>query len=52
MSAIDMLYIINDALSALASDLGVEWSGDAQEELVLQELTYLVANGFGIEVTL
>lgn len=42
------LYKINDALTQLASTLGVKWSGETQEDTVLQELTMLVAEGFGI----
>lgn len=45
----EKLYTINDNLTSLADELGVEWSGDNQKDIVLDNLTYAVAQAFGIE---
>lgn len=50
MTATDNLYRINDALTQLASELGVIFSDDLQEDTVLQDLTMAVAAGFGLDL--
>lgn len=49
MDNTEKLYRINDALTSLASELQVEWSGDMQQDTTIDSLTHMIAVGFGIE---
>lgn len=45
----ETLHRINDVLTSLAAELRVEWTGDAQEDMVLDDLTWKVFEAFGLD---
>ena len=45
----DKRYRINDVLTSLANELGVEFASEDHEDDVLNNLTHIVADAFGIK---
>jgi hypothetical protein len=49
MPDMDVLYLVNDDLTALARQLHVRFASNDEEDDILNELTHEVARKFGLE---